>query len=59
MSHPGVIVPVEIAITPYFTPDGGSVASDPTTDLGVAEPGVKTPHDGDPLIQTQSMPTAT
>ena len=23
--------------------------------LGVAEPGVKTPHDHDPLIQTQSM----
>lgn len=55
MGHPGVIIPVRVAVTPYFTPDSGPVAPDLTTDLGVAEPGVTAPHDDDALIQTQSM----
>lgn len=55
MGHPGVIIPVEITVTPYFTPDCGPVAPDPVTDFGVAETGVEAPHDGDPLIQTESM----
>jgi hypothetical protein len=55
MGHGGVVVPVGVAVTPYFAPDGDPVAPDLATDRGVAKPGVAAPHDDDALIQTQSM----
>jgi len=56
MGHPSVIIAVSVTVSAYFAPDGDSVAPNPATDLGVAEPSVEAPHDDDALIQTQSMP---
>jgi hypothetical protein len=58
MSHPGVIVPVGIAVTAHLPPDDGSVAPDLIADIGTAQTGVAAPHDRDPLIETESMPAA-
>ncbi len=59
MGHPGVIVAVGVTVSPDFAPDGDPVAPNAATDLGVAEPSVKAPHDDDALIQTQAMAPAT
>jgi hypothetical protein len=55
MGHPGVIVPVEVAVTGDLTTHHRSMASDPSTDLGRAQAGIKPTHDLDPLIETEPM----
>jgi len=55
MGHPGVIVPIGVAVTGDLTTYHRSMASDPSTDLGGAKAGIKSTHDLDPLIETEPM----
>jgi hypothetical protein len=55
MGHPGVIVPVVIAVTGDLTTHHRSMASDPSTDPGGAKAGIKSTPDLDPRIETEPM----
>jgi hypothetical protein len=55
MSHPGVVIPVGIAVAPYFSPDRDSVSSHLIANGSVARTGVQTPHDRDAFIETEPM----
>jgi hypothetical protein len=55
MGHPGVIVPVGVAVSGDLTTHHRPITSDPSTDLGRAKPAVKPTHDLDPLIEAEPM----
>lgn len=55
MSHTGVIVPISITVAALFAPDSAAITPDLLGDGSIAEPGIKTTHDRDALIQTQAM----
>jgi hypothetical protein len=55
MSHPGVIIPISIAVALYFPPDRDPVSPDLIANCGVAQTGIDAAHDRDAFIETEPM----